>query len=84
MGLGDAKLALGIGWFLGLSLALSALVLSFWAGTIVGLTLIVLSKIYSMGNGGYGMKSEIPFAPYLALGTFLAFIFQLNLFNIYF
>lgn len=79
MGLGDAKLALGLGWFLGLSSALSALVLSFWAGTIVGIGLILLSKIYNLG---YGMKSEIPFAPYLAFGTLAAFIFELNLFNI--
>ncbi len=78
MGLGDAKLALGLGWFLGLSAALSALVLSFWAGTIVGVGLIILSKIY---NWGYGMKSEIPFAPYLVFGTLVAFIFELNLFN---
>ncbi len=76
MGLGDAKLALGLGWFLGLSAAFSALALSFWIGTIVGLILIFFK--------GYGMKSEIPFAPYLALGTFIAFVFQLNIFQIYF
>lgn len=84
MGLGDAKLALGLGWFLGLAMALSGIVLAFWIGTIIGLGLIVLSKIYPMGNGGYGMKSEIPFAPYLAIGAFIAFICELNLFNIYF
>lgn len=77
MGLGDAKLALGLGWFLGFSVALSALVLAFWIGTIIGLGLIFFSK-------GYGMKSEIPFAPYLALGAFIAFIFELNIFHIYF
>jgi leader peptidase (prepilin peptidase)/N-methyltransferase len=73
MGLGDAKLALGIGWFLGFSLALSALVLAFWVGAVVGIMLVVFSKKYRM-------KSEIPFAPYLVLGTFLAFIFELHLF----
>ncbi|HEV7702062.1 MAG TPA: prepilin peptidase [Candidatus Paceibacterota bacterium] len=77
MGLGDAKLAVGLGWFLGFSVALSALVLAFWIGTIIGLGLIFFKK-------GYGMKSEIPFAPYLVLGTFIAFIFQLNIFHIYF
>lgn len=81
MGLGDAKLALGLGWFLGLPLALSALVLSFWTGTIIGVSLVLMSKVYHLG---YGMKSEIPFAPYLALGAFLAFIFELNLFHVYF
>lgn len=77
MGLGDAKLALGLGYFLGLSVALSALALSFWIGTIIGLYLMFFKK-------GYGLKTEIPFAPYLALGSLIAFIFQLNIFNIYF
>ena len=70
MGLGDA---LGIGWLLGLSLGFSALVFAFWLGAIVGVSLIIFSK-------KYGLKSEIPFAPYLILGTFLAFIFSLSLF----
>lgn len=77
MGLGDGKLALGLGWLLGLPLAISAVVLAFWIGTIIGLYLVLFKK-------GYGMKSEIPFAPYLALGAFIAFIFELNLFNISF
>ncbi len=73
MGLGDAKLALGLGWLLGLSLALSGLVLAFYFGAIFGLLLLTLTK-------KYGMKSEIPFAPFLVLGAFLAFIFNLHLF----
>ncbi len=77
MGLGDAKLILGIGWFLGIPMALSGIVLAFWGGTIFGLYFMFFRK-------GYGMKTEIPFAPYLALGTFIAFLFELNLFNIYF
>ncbi len=72
MGLGDAKLVLGLGWFLGLSRALSAVVLGFWSGAIVGILFIIFSK--------YKMKSELPFAPYLALGAFSAFIFGLSLF----
>jgi len=73
IGLGDAKLVLGLGWFLGLGRAFSGVVLSFWAGAIIGLGLIFFKK-------GYGMKSEIPFAIYLVLGAFLAFIFDLHLF----
>lgn len=75
MGLGDAKLAIGLGWLLGISSALSGLVLAFWSGAIIGVALIIYSK-------GYGMKSEIPFAPYLVFGAFLAFFFKLNLFAI--
>ena len=74
MGLGDAKLALGIGWLLGLAGALSGLVLAFWFGAIIGLSLVIFRK-------SYGMKSEIPFGPYLAFGAFLTFVFNLNLFG---
>ena len=79
MGFGDAKLALGLGWFLGLSAALSGLVIAFWSGAIIGITLVVFSKIKRVG--GMGMKSEIPFAPFLIFGALSAFIFELNFFN---
>lgn len=73
MGLGDAKLAVGLGWILGLSRAISGFVVAFWIGAIVGLLLVLFSK-------KHGMKSEIPFAPYLVLGTMLAFLFELHIF----
>ena len=73
MGLGDAKLAIGLGWLLGLSRVLSGVVLAFWSGAIIGLLLLAFSK-------KHGMKSEIPFAPFLVLGTILAFLFELHLF----
>ncbi|OGI95350.1 hypothetical protein A2917_02175 [Candidatus Nomurabacteria bacterium RIFCSPLOWO2_01_FULL_42_17] len=84
MGLGDAKLALGIGWLLPISLALSALAIAFWSGAIIGIIMIILSKSGKIRllSSFRGMKSEIPFAPFLVLGTFLAFIFELNFFNI--
>lgn len=75
MGLGDAKLALGLGWLLGFSKALSAVVVAFWTGAIIGLGLIIFRK-------GYGMKSEIPFALYLVFGALLAFLFDLRLFAV--
>lgn len=73
MGLGDAKLAIGLGWLLGPSLILSAAVLSFWTGAVLGLILVAISP-------KYGMKSEIPFAPFLVLGSLLAFLFDLRFF----
>ncbi len=78
MGLGDAKLALGAGWVFGLSLALSGLVLAFWLGAAIGIALVVISKYRNRGT--MGMKSELPFAPFLVIGLFLAFIFELPLF----
>lgn len=72
MGLGDAKLAIGLGWLIGFSRILSGTVLSFWTGAIFGLLLIVFKR-------GHGIKSEIPFAPFLVLGTILAFLFELHI-----
>ncbi|MDP2789063.1 MAG: prepilin peptidase [bacterium] len=81
MGLGDAKLAIGLGWMLGTTLMFSGAVVAFWLGAIVGLVLIFFSRI-SLGR--YGLKSEIPFAPFLAFGAFLVFIFEFNFFPLLF
>jgi len=74
MGLGDAKLAIGLGWLLGFSRALSGVVIAFWSGAIIGIILIIFSKRHKM-------KSEIPFAPFLVLGAVVAFIFELHIFG---
>jgi leader peptidase (prepilin peptidase)/N-methyltransferase len=73
MGLGDAKLAIGLGWILGPSRLLSGAVLSFWVGAVLGIILVAFSRKYKM-------KSELPFAPYLVLGAALAFFFELHIF----
>ena len=80
LGLGDAKLALGIGWFLGLVKGSSAIILGVWAGAFVGLLLISLSKInnskrLSFLTKNFTIKSELPFAPFLILGATLVFFF---------
>ncbi len=78
IGLGDAKLVLGLGWFLGLYQALSAIMLAFWSGSLVGLALLIFKKTSA------GMKTEIPFAPFLIAGSFVSFIFNLRLLEIHF
>ena len=79
IGLGDAKLALGIGWLLGPLQGLQALLLAFIIGAIVGLGLIALSSLRSKAFLDrftpmsvsrklalrFTMKSEIPFGPFL-------------------
>lgn len=67
MGFGDAKLALGIGWFLGMTKGITAITLAFWIGAIVGVALIFLSK------NKYGIKSAIAFGPFMILGTAISF-----------
>lgn len=77
MGLGDGKLILGIGWMLGLSSGLCAVILSFWIGTIVSLLLMLLSK-----NRKINMKTEIPFGPFLIISTLITFLFNINIFSL--
>jgi len=67
MGFGDAKLALGIGWLLGMTKGITAITLAFWIGAIVGVALIYLSK------NKYGIKSAIAFGPFMILGTIISF-----------
>jgi leader peptidase (prepilin peptidase)/N-methyltransferase len=75
MGLGDAKLAVGLGYILGLGRAFSGIVVAFWSGAIIGVLLILISKKHKM-------RSEIPFAPFLVLGMVIVFLFELHLFPI--
>lgn len=77
MGLGDAKLAVGLGFLLGPAKLVVGTVLAFWSGALVGLYLVIFSRKLKI-------KSEIPFAPFLVLGTLLAFFFELNILPINF
>ncbi|MFH1402349.1 MAG: prepilin peptidase [Patescibacteria group bacterium] len=81
IGLGDAKLAVGIGWFLGLAQGSSAIILAVWTGAIVGLVLVGLSRLMtktrlSFVGKTFTIKSELPFAPFLILGTILVFFLE--------
>lgn len=82
MGLGDAKLQLGIGWFLGFSMGTTGLLFAFWLGAAVGVTLIAMGKI--AGAQRYSLKSELPFGPFLALGAFLAWFFQFDMMSLWY
>lgn len=73
MGLGDAKLMLPIGWMLGLSTGVVGLLFAFWIGAVVSVILLIAS------GKRFKMKTEIPFAPYLILGAYLAFACSITL-----
>lgn len=72
MGLGDAKLTLGIGWLLGISAGVNALILAFWIAAVV--SVIWMFATYRRFKG----KTEIPFGPYLILGMYLVLIFHIQ------
>lgn len=64
MGLGDVGLGALLGAILGWPLAVPALLFSFLLGAILGLGLVVFKK--------KGWKSEVPFGPFLILGSGIA------------
>jgi len=80
MGLGDGKLILGIGWMLGISQGIFSIILAFWIGAVLGIFLMIFSKNLPDGKAGkIGMKTEIPFAPFLIASVFITFFFNLDL-----
>jgi leader peptidase (prepilin peptidase)/N-methyltransferase len=81
MGFGDAKLAIGVGFFLGFSGGVYAIMLAFWIGAIVSLLLILLQKI-KISKFKLSMKSEIPFAPFIILAVFIQILSSWNIQNI--
>lgn len=68
MGAGDFKLAFVLGLFLGyaggVATVLAGMFLSFLSGGVVGLVVLTVKR--------GGRKTEVPFGPYLALGTTIA------------
>ena len=90
VGFGDAKLSLGIGFLLGLVDGVSALIFAFWIGAAVSILIIALGALSRTVRGGQlrsalgnlTMKSEIPFAPFLILGTLIAFFCNIDIFGL--
>ena len=78
MGFGDAKLGLSVGLLLGAASGFSAVVLAFWVGAAIGITYMIFSpkKIT--------IKSEMPFAPFIIFGSWLALILNLDLLHVSF
>ncbi|MDE1988767.1 MAG: prepilin peptidase [Patescibacteria group bacterium] len=81
MGLGDAKLALGMGWFLGLVSGISAVILGFWIGAAVSLLSLLAQRLNLIGKN-LTIKSEVPFAPFLILGLLFVFFFGFDITNL--
>jgi prepilin signal peptidase PulO-like enzyme (type II secretory pathway) len=79
IGFGDAKLALGIGWLLGISLGFTAVIFSFWIGALISILLILMKNIF---KNKLSMKSEVPFGPYLIIGLTIVFFSRYNLFDL--
>ncbi len=74
MGFGDVKLALPIGWILGLSYGFAGLLLAFWIGAVFGIALMII----------YGKKpsDQIPFGPFIIVGAIVAFLYNVDMSSI--
>ena len=83
IGLGDGKLAIGIGWMLGLGYGVSAIFMSFWIGAVASIAIILVGKLRRRGSG-LTLKSEIPFAPYLIIGFALAYFFAFDVASLHY
>ncbi|MEA2715552.1 MAG: leader peptidase (prepilin peptidase) / N-methyltransferase [Candidatus Parcubacteria bacterium] len=77
MGLGDAKLVLGIGWFLGPNGGVNAVILAFWIAAAVSL-LWLLAK-----RRKFQPKTEVPFGPYLILGLYLVLFWRIEIIDLH-
>lgn len=96
IGLGDAKLALPLGALLSPTAAFSMIVLSFWVGAIIALSLLTVgfvrrywrNRAYARTGvanqvGYLTMKSEIPFAPFLIIAFSLAYFLEADVLSLF-
>ena len=83
MGLGDAKLALGIGFLLGQSAGLFAVFFAFVVGAVVSVCVLLPYSYlrarlgitrFGAGGTGFTMKSEVPFGPFLVASTLFVWL----------
>lgn len=90
MGFGDVKLVFPLAALAGPAGAPALIVLAFWVGALVGVTLVLwqrLRYVYAMRSIAkyrryFTMKSEIPFAPFLILGFVYVYFSHTDIFDI--
>jgi leader peptidase (prepilin peptidase)/N-methyltransferase len=75
MGFGDVKLAFLLGLILGYPNIIVGVFLGFLFGAIIGLIMVIFQKRQ--------IKSEVPFAPFLLAGSFIAIFWGSNIINWY-
>ncbi len=85
IGLGDAKLALPLGLFLGAGSVFSLHVLSFWIGAVVSVGILLVQTLARRGQPHLRffaqpltIKSEVPFAPFLIIAFLFVYWFEID------
>jgi leader peptidase (prepilin peptidase)/N-methyltransferase len=89
LGFGDVKLAFPLGLLVGPMFVFSFIVLSFWIGAIISVSILLFTK-WRRGQGGLQlpagsltMKSAVPFAPFLVASCLLVLFTQLNVLELF-
>ncbi len=89
LGFGDAKLALPLGVIAGVFGVFSMVVLSFWVGAAISLTILGIQHLLKKGKTSLlftgsplTIKSEVPFAPFLIAGFLLVHLLHADIFTI--
>ncbi|MFA6050813.1 MAG: prepilin peptidase [Candidatus Paceibacterota bacterium] len=82
MGLGDGKLVVGLGWLLGIVEGASGIILGFWIAAGLSLLMLFAKRAFPKKLPFLSMRSEVPFAPFLVLGAFLAYYFSLDILSL--
>ena len=77
MGLGDGKLALGIGWLLGVNGGVNAVILAFWIAAVISVAWLLFT--YKR----FKPRTEVPFGPYLILGLYLVLFFHIQVLDMH-
>jgi len=89
LGFGDVKLAIPLGLLVGPTLVFSFIVVSFWIGAVVSVSLLLVQKLrwgkshLRFMSSKLTMKSEVPFAPFLIAGALLTFFYSFNVLTIF-
>ncbi len=92
IGFGDAKLAVPLGGLVGLTGTFSMIVLSFWIGTAIALSLIAVQRASVWRRGQLRLRfpqerltiqSEVPFAPFLIMGFLAVYLYGWNVLTLF-
>ena len=80
IGFGDVKLAIPLGWFVGIGGIVNVFLFSFIIGAIVSIFIILFQFIFKYKV--WKMKTEIPFAPFLLIAFIITIYTNIDLNNI--
>jgi len=77
IGFGDAKLVFGVGAVIGFVHGINSVILAFWLGALWSVGALIYDRLGNKKK--IGLKTEVPFAPFIVLATIIIFTTQLDI-----